>query len=73
MFKFFQTDNQSDSYRDGFSEASKREFIGMSDRFDVKWLSVGIPQLLQLLEFQYLYNSLIVKVSNVRRVAFSFT
>jgi len=27
------------------------------------------PQLLQSLEFQYLYNSLIIKVSNVRRVA----
>ena|GEM_PF-1711814 len=27
------------------------------------------PQLLQSLEFQYLCNSLIIKVSNVRRVA----
>jgi len=27
------------------------------------------PQLLQSLEFQHLYNSLIVKVSNLRRVA----
>jgi len=31
MSKFFQTDNQSDSYRDGFCEASKKEFIEIND------------------------------------------
>jgi len=42
------------------------------------WLSVrswivGSLQLLQSLEFHHLYNSLIVKVSNVRRVAYDLT
>jgi len=31
MFKFFQTDNQSDSYRDGFDEASKKVFIKINN------------------------------------------
>ena len=52
-----------------YSLSARERYLLFLEEYPEIGLSVGSPQLLQSLEFQHLYNSLIVKVSNIRRVA----